>query len=318
MSSKKDITETEPTDHLVFDDYDTVELQRTVAIHADCREWMTRVPEESIHAIVTDPPYGIKEYDLDQLEKRDNGKGGIWRIPPSLDGNKRSPLPRFTALSDKDLDRISEFFEAWAELAIRILKPGGHVFLACNSLIAPIVYDALVEGGLEFRGQIIRSEYRTLRGGDRPKGAEDKYRDTCTMPRACYEPWALARKPLGDLRVQDCLRKHKTGALRRKPDGSPFEDVIPSQKTPKAEREIADHQALKPQGFLRKIVHASLPLGEGVLVDPFMGSGSTLAAAEVVGYDAVGVERLPRHFENSEEAIPRLADLEVEGQLALI
>lgn len=299
-------------------DYDTVEHRRTLAIHADCREWMTRLPEESIHAIVTDPPYGIKEYDLDQLEKRDNGNGGIWRIPPSFDGNDRSPLPRFTALSDKDLDRISTFFEEWAELAIRVLKPGGHVFLACNSLIAPIVYDALVEGGLEFRGQIIRSEYRTLRGGDRPKGAERDFRDTCTMPRAAYEPWALARKPLGELRVQDCLRKHQTGALRRKPDGSPFEDVIPSQKTPKAEREIADHQALKPQDFLRKIVYASLPLGNGLVADPFMGSGSTLAAAEAVGYDAVGVERLVHHFKNSEEAISRLASLDVDGQLALV
>jgi site-specific DNA-methyltransferase (adenine-specific) len=31
-----------------------------------------------LHAIVTDPPYGVKEYDFDQLEKKDNGNGGIW------------------------------------------------------------------------------------------------------------------------------------------------------------------------------------------------------------------------------------------------
>lgn len=299
-------------------DYDTVELRKTLAIHADCFEWMSRLPSESIHSIVTDPPYGIKEYDLDQLEKRDNGTGGIWRIPPSFDGNERSPLPRFTALNDKDLERISEFFTKWSELAVRTLKPGGHVIMACNSIIAPIVYNALIEGGLEFRGQIIRSEYRTLRGGDRPKGAEDKFRNTSTMPRACYEPWALVRKPLGDLRVRDCLRKHSTGALRRKPDGSPFEDVIPSGKTPKAEREIGGHEALKPQDFLRKVVYASLPLGEGVVVDPFMGSGSTLAASEAVEYHAIGVERLPNYFEEAEDTIPRLAKSDVEGQLALM
>ena len=45
-------------------------------------EWLSRVPEHSLHAVVTDPPYGVKEYDLDQLEKRANGNGGIWRIPP--------------------------------------------------------------------------------------------------------------------------------------------------------------------------------------------------------------------------------------------
>jgi hypothetical protein len=53
-------------------------------ILADCFEWMTRIPQESVHAIVTDPPYGVKEYDPDQLEKRANGNGGIWRIPPLM------------------------------------------------------------------------------------------------------------------------------------------------------------------------------------------------------------------------------------------
>jgi site-specific DNA-methyltransferase (adenine-specific) len=51
---------------------------------------------------VTDPPYGVKEYDFDQLEKRQNGNGGIWRIPPSFDGCVRAPLPRFTALNDSE------------------------------------------------------------------------------------------------------------------------------------------------------------------------------------------------------------------------
>ena len=53
-------------------------------IHADCFEWLGKEPQNSLHAIVTDPPYGVKEYDFDQLEKRANGNGGIWRIPPSF------------------------------------------------------------------------------------------------------------------------------------------------------------------------------------------------------------------------------------------
>src|SRR5271170_2070027 len=66
---------------------------RSLLLKADCFEWLKRVPENSLHAIVTDPPYGVKEYDFDQLEKRANGNGGIWRIPPSFDGHVRSPLP---------------------------------------------------------------------------------------------------------------------------------------------------------------------------------------------------------------------------------
>ena len=31
-------------------------------IHADCFEWMAAQKENTITAIVTDPPYGVKEY----------------------------------------------------------------------------------------------------------------------------------------------------------------------------------------------------------------------------------------------------------------
>ncbi len=80
-------------------DYPYTAFKSTIAVHADCFAWMRRLPKESVHAIVTDPPYGVKEYDLDQLEKRTNGNGGIWRIPPAFDGHQRAPLPRFTALT---------------------------------------------------------------------------------------------------------------------------------------------------------------------------------------------------------------------------
>ncbi len=102
-------------------------------IHADCFEWLVKVPENSLHAIVTDPPYGVKEYDFDQLEKRANGNGGIWRIPPSFDGHTRAPLPRFTALDSRERKRLREFFVEWAKLASRALRPGAHVFIATNA-----------------------------------------------------------------------------------------------------------------------------------------------------------------------------------------
>lgn len=60
---------------------------------------------------------------------------------------------------------------------------------------------------------------------------------------------------------------------------------------------------------MRQIVRAALPLGEGVVLDPFMGGGSTIAAALAVGYASVGVEQDPAFFALAEAAIPRLAEL---------
>jgi site-specific DNA-methyltransferase (adenine-specific) len=107
--------------------------------------------------------------------------------------------------------------------------------------------------------------------------------------------------------VAACLRRWRTGALRDARDGALFHDVIPSERTPQRERRIADHPSLKPQSLLRKLVWASLPLGEGAVVDTFMGSGSTLAAAEAVGLASVGVERNETYFALAKKAVPRLA-----------
>ena len=299
-------------------DYECRLFTSSIAIHADCFEWMRKIPADSIHAVVTDPPYGVKEYDFDQLEKRANGNGGVWRIPPAFDGHQRAPLPRFTALDARERQRIRDFFQEWAQSVLRVLRPGGHVFLASNSFLSQMVFGAIADTGLEFRGQIMRL-VQTLRGGDRPKNAEDEFSDVCTMPRGSYEPWGLFRRPLlNGMRVSDCLREFQTGGLRRKPDGTPFEDVIQSERTPQRERGIANHPSLKPQSFLRQVVYASLPLGEGIVLDPFMGSGSTLAAAETLGYSSIGIERHRDYFTMSQDAIPALTRLATkEAQLSL-
>lgn len=292
-------------------DYKSEQIGGSLLVYADCLEWLGRLPENALHAIVTDPPYGVKEYDFDQLEKRANGNGGIWRIPPSFDGHTRSPLPRFTALDKEDRMRMSRFFSEWGSLVAHALRPGGHVFIASNAFLAPLVYCALMTGGLEFRGQIIRL-VRTLRGGDRPKNAESEFSGVSSLPRGCYEPWGVFRKRmLPGMKVSDCLRQFQTGGLRRTADDLPFSDVIPSSRTPRRERLIANHPSLKPQSFLRQIVWAALPLGTGIIVDPFAGSGSTVAAAEAMGMSAIGVERFAEYYKMARDAIPRLANLKL-------
>jgi site-specific DNA-methyltransferase (adenine-specific) len=54
-----------------------------------------------------------------------------------------------------------------------------------------------------------------------------------------------------------------------------------------------------------------LPLGKGIVLDPFAGSGSTLAAAEAVGNRSVGIEKDPQYFRVAVNAIPKLAGLSV-------
>jgi site-specific DNA-methyltransferase (adenine-specific) len=281
----------------------------TKAIYGNCFDVLKNFEDNSIHAVVTDPPYGVKEYEPEELEKKNSGNGGIWRLPPAFDGHQRAPMPRFTALNSKERLELKEFFYDFGSILIHKMVPGSHMFIACNSFLSQIVYSSLIEAGFEFRTEIIRL-VQTLRGGDRPKNAEKEFPDVCSLPRGSYEPWGLFRKPIPEkMTVAECLRTFQTGGLRRKKNGTPFSDVIVSERTPKNEREIINHPSLKPQSLMRQIVYSSLPLGTGVIVDPFMGSGSTLAAAKHYGYNSIGIERDQTFYHLAVNSIDKLSNL---------
>ena len=288
-----------------------VPVGNSVLVHADCFDWLEQQKDNSFHAVLTDPPYGLHEYTPEQQEKLRAGKGGVWRIPPSFDGHMRAPLPRFTTLSTEQLDELRDFFFIWARLLLPKLVPGAHVVIASNPLLSYIVSGAVANAGLERRGEVIRL-VMTMRGGDRPKAAHEEFRDVSVMPRSMWEPWLVYRKPL-EGRAQDNLRKWKTGGLRRPSADKPFGDVIASSPTHKSERSLAPHPSLKPQAFLRQMVRALLPLGVGVILDPFAGAGSTLAAAEAVGYRAIGVEKDKHYFDIACKAIPKLTRFHPNG-----
>jgi site-specific DNA-methyltransferase (adenine-specific) len=274
-------------------------------LEADCIDWLRTQAPNTIHAVVTDPPYGLFEYTAEQQQKLRNGKGGVWRIPPSFDGAQRSPLPRFTVLRDQDVQALELFFFEWARVLLPVLVPGANVVVATNPLLSYVVSGALARAGLERRGEIVRL-VMTMRGGDRPKAAHEEFSEVSVMPRSMWEPWLIFRKPL-EGRAQDNLRKWGTGGFRRPSQDRPFGDVIPSAPTHKSERELAPHPSLKPQQFLRTLVRGALPLGEGMILDPFCGAGSTLAAAEAVGYSSVGIEKDSYYFEMARRAIPKLS-----------
>lgn len=89
---------------------------------------------------------------------------------------------------------------------------------------------------------------------------------------------------------RNCLSYHQSGGAQDRP--SPI---------------------LEAQAFMRQIVRACLPLGDGLLLGPFMGGGSTIAAAVAVGYRSIGVESDSAYFEVATKAIPELAALSVSG-----
>ena len=276
--------------------------------HTDCFDWLRKCPADSLHAVCTDPPYGILEFTEKELAKMRAGRGGVWRLPPKMGGSHRDPLPRFTVLTEEQRQHLRDYFRNWGGLLLHALVPGAHVCVAGHPILQHHVQGAMAEAGFEVRPALMRL-YFSFRGGDRPKNAEAEFPEVCVSPKGAYEPWMLFRKPIAATTVAENLRLWKTGALRRLSADKPLPDAIPSGRTPKREEAISDHPCLKPQHFMRILVRALLPLGQGTILDPFMGSGSTVAAAKALGYEAIGLEVDADYFHLAEKAIPRLAAL---------
>jgi DNA modification methylase len=276
--------------------------------HADCFEWLRACPPRSIHAVCTDPPYGLIEFTEKEVSKLRSGRGGVWRLPPTIGGSKRDPLPRFTVLTEVQKKSLAGYFNAWGELLLPALAPGAQVCVAGHPILQHLVQGAMATAGFEVRSAIMRL-YFSFRGGDRPKNAEREFPEVCVTPKGAYEPWMLFRKPIAAKTVAENLRRWKTGGLRRLSSDKPLPDAIPSGRTPDREEAISNHPCLKPQHYMRIIVRSLLPLGEGVILDPFMGSGSAIAAAEAIGYESIGVELDESYFRHAERSIPRLAKL---------
>jgi site-specific DNA-methyltransferase (adenine-specific) len=276
--------------------------------HDDCFDWLRDCKRRSLHAVCTDPPYGVLEFTEKEVFKLRAGRGGVWRLPPTIGGSQRDPLPRFTVLTDAQKLELRRYFHEWGKTLWPALVPGAHVCVAGHPILQHLVQNAMVEAGYEVRTAIMRL-YFSFRGGDRPKNAEREFPEVCVTPKGAYEPWMLFRKAIEARTVAENLRQWKTGGLRRLSIDKPLPDSIPSGRTPDREEAISNHPCLKPQHFMRVLVRALLPLGEGLVLDPFMGSGSTIAAAEAVGYDSVGVELDKEYFKLAEQSIPRLAAL---------
>ena len=139
------------------------------------------------------------------------------------------------------------------------------------------------------------------------QNAHEDFQSVTVIRGRVGKPWGCFRKPL-EGRVQDNLRKWKTGGLKRLSGDAPFRDLIVCPPARGLEARIAPHPSLKPQKLMRQIVRASLPMGHGTILDPFMGSGATVAAANACGLDSIGIEIDDEYFRLAQAVVPLLAE----------
>jgi len=178
----------------------------------DCLSEMRRLADASVHAVVTDPPYGIgfmgKAWDGADIEKRAAARrastgGGA----TGENGAHRSSAVSagIYNLAPAGMRAFQEFSEEWAREAFRVLKPGGYML----SFASPRTYHRMTVG-IEDAGFEVRDQIMWVFGSGFPKSKNGDWGGTALKP--AHEPVVLARKPLVGT-VAKNWAEHETGGL---------------------------------------------------------------------------------------------------------
>ena len=174
----------------------------------DCVKGMKKLKENSIDAIVTDPPYGLEFMGKEWDSFKTHSPQGAYEKEKGF-----KKLPRFNSRG------LQDFTFTWATEAYRVLKPGGFILSFGGTRTYHRMACAIEDAGFEIRDQI-----QWLYGSGFPKSlnvgkAIDKLQGNTqwegwgTALKPANEPICMARKPLSEKNVALNVLKWGTGAI---------------------------------------------------------------------------------------------------------
>ncbi|MCK5139426.1 MAG: site-specific DNA-methyltransferase, partial [Thermodesulfovibrionia bacterium] len=143
---------------------------------------MRKLPNESIHALITDPPYGIEFMSLSWYTEFDTAQGDrLFQATGSMGDKGFGTLPAFRGMTETELDDYRKFTVAWSTEALRILKPGGYLLSFGGIKTHDIMTLGFRQAGFQIRdvilwlfasgfpkGQDISKEFDRKAGVERP------------------------------------------------------------------------------------------------------------------------------------------------------
>lgn len=262
--------------------------------HCDCLVGLRDLPESSIHAVITDPPYFIEGYDNKWTNKESN----------SACVKNMQSVQRFSSDQGKHLQA---FLEPVANEIMRVLKPGGFCLMFSQARLYHRTAIALEEAGFEIRDMAgwtyfgqpkAQSLDRYVELSDLDVRQKDAIiasmsgRKTCQLA-PMVEPIVVAQKPISEKNIWQNWAKHQVGLIdvSQRLNGKFPGQLMEIAKPGKAEKGASnDHPTVKPLALMEHLIRLFTTEGQTV-VDPFMGSGTTGLAALNTGRQFIGFDQ---------------------------
>jgi site-specific DNA-methyltransferase (adenine-specific) len=298
-----------------------------IILHNDCFDELIKLDDNSIDCIITDPPYFI--------DKLDNN----W-CPNDIKEDKKNShikhLPKGMKFDKNQVKNLYDFYLKVAKLLFDKMKPGAY-FLSFSS---PRLYHAIAMS-CEIAGFEIRDMINWTYSQNMPKGMSvthiinkmkisqenkdsliEEYKNFKTpQMKSCFEPICVAMKPIGKLTFIQNELNFKTGLIDFSHKVGIEEDKVIANvmtteeytetydknflvsKPTKAEKGIDNtHITVKPVSLIEHLIKI-FSKKNALVVDPFLGSGSTAIACKNTDRKCLGIEINAEYYNISLERV---------------
>lgn len=220
--------------------------------HGESLDTLRRIETGSLSAVVADPPYSSGGMFRSDRQADPSAKYRGWS--QNADGSSKAPKSNPGSFGGDSRDQRGYTFwsSLWMAQAWRASAPGAQIFVFTDWRQLPTTSDAVQAGGWSWRGLLVWDK-----GVGRPM--KGRFRNHLE-----YVVWA------------------SNGPM------PPADDVYPSTLLRYAPPGVDRvHVTQKPEKLIRELLTVAPP---GTVLDPFMGSGTTLRAAKDLGRKAIGIE----------------------------
>jgi len=233
-------------------------LNKTIC--ADLFSVLDSLPHEFVDLLIIDPPYN--------LDKNFNGL-------------------KFTGKND---DAYLDYLKSWFPRILNTLKSNGSVYI-CGDWKSTFCLYQIMRDNTIIRNRIIwqREKGRGAKANWKnaaediwfgTKGEEYYFDvDAVKLKRRVIAPYRENEKPKN-------WEETEEGNFRLTHPGNFWDDIsVPYWSMP----ENTDHPTQKPEKLIAKLILASCPQN-GIVLDPFVGSGTTSVVAKKLGRNYIGIE----------------------------
>ena len=286
--------------------------QKNKIIQGDSIKELARLGDASVDLVLTDPPYF--------LDKMDNN----WKPEVVSNSKNQQVIKSLPAGMKFDREQGKRFYEWYLKISgeiFRVLKPGGF-FLSFSS---PRLYHRMASGvddaGFEVRDCLIwlytQNQMKamslnhfidkmSLKETGKYELKQKLFGWKTPQLKSCFEPIVMAQKPTEGTNLQNII-KHKVGlintnlrvgdnmqpanVLSTEAINSVVDKVFLVNKPSKMEKgDFNIHQTVKPLALCEHLIKLFTYNKAAVVLDPFLGSGTTAVAAKALGRNYIGIE----------------------------